>query len=101
MVEYERRRTEREKYGALRALAQLNRFYSYTSLVLGILAAAMVMAFAEMPGPAKLIFVFVFLLSGGFGFFHLQAQAQMIYILFDIARNSRVSCELLEQTPEQ
>ena len=99
MADYERRRTEREPYGTLRALAQLQMFSSYASLVLGILGAAIVMVFAPVPGPAKLIGVLIFLLSGGLGFFHLRAQAQTIYLLFDIARNSRMSRELLEKAP--
>ncbi|MFQ5927094.1 MAG: hypothetical protein ACE5MH_06630 [Terriglobia bacterium] len=99
MVEHERRRTEREQYGTLRALAKLHSFSSYTSLVLGILAAAAVMVFASWPGPGKLAVVLICLLAGGMGFFALRAQAQLIYILFDIARNSRLSHELLEKVP--
>lgn len=101
MADYERRRTEREQYGILRALAKLQIFSSYLALGLGILGAAIVVAFTPIPGPAKLAALLIFLLSGGLLYFHLRAQAQMIYILFDIARNTRVSRELLEKTPAQ
>ena len=101
MVEYERRRTEREQYVALRLLAKAHSFSAFASLVLGILAAAIVVAFSDEPGPAKLAGVLIFLLAGGLGFFHLRAQSQVIFMLFDIARNSRMSRELLEKAPTQ
>ncbi|MBI4461379.1 MAG: hypothetical protein HY653_00590 [Acidobacteria bacterium] len=99
MVEYERRRMEREEYGALRALAKLQSFSSYASLALGVLAASILVAFAPLPGPAKLAGLLICLLFGGVLYFFLRAQAQMIYILFDIARNSRASRERLEKMP--
>lgn len=101
MVEYERRQSEREEYGTLRALAKLQSFGSYLSLALGILFAGIWVGFMGVPGPIKLAGLLIFLLSGGLVFFHLRAQAQMIYILFDIARNSRMSREFLDRRPVQ
>ncbi len=99
MAEYERRRTEREEYATLRALARLQGLTGYASLGLGILGAAVVVSLADLPGPAKLAATLILLLAGWFGYFLLRAQAQMIYILFDIARNSRISRERLEGPP--
>jgi hypothetical protein len=97
MSEYERRHSERDDYATLRALARLQGLTGYASLGLGILGAAVVVAFAGLPGPAKLAATLILLLAGWFGYFLLRAQAQMIYILFDIARNTRLSRELLER----
>lgn len=94
----ERRRGEREKYVVLRLYARMLSAMGYVALVGGVLFAILVMLFADVPVPLRVSNAFVSLVLGGVYFVVVRATAQAIYLLFDVARNSKVSRELLEKT---
>jgi pilus assembly protein TadC len=94
----ERRHAEREKYLVLRFYARVLSVLGFGSLAVGTLFALLVVAFAEMPVPLRISNAFVALLLGGVYFIILRSTAQAIYLLFDVARNSKASRELLEKT---
>lgn len=95
--DFERRRSEREKYLVLRLYARLLTWMGYIALVGGTLFAALVIPLAEEPMPARIFTAFVSAVSGVIYFLILRATAQAIYLLFDVARNSKASRELLEK----
>ncbi len=94
----ERRHVEREKYVVLRFYARVLSVLGYGALVVGTLFALLVVAFAEVPLPLRISNAFLALAMGGVYFIILRSTAQAIYLLFDVARNSRTSRELLEKS---
>jgi len=94
----ERRRAEREKYLVLRVYARVLSVLGYGAMVVGALFALLVVAFAEVPVPLRISNAFLALMLGGVYFIILRSTAQAIYLLFDVARNSRASRELLEKS---
>ena len=94
----ERRHVEREKYLVLRVYARVLSVLGYGSLVVGTLFALLVVAFAEVPVPLRISNAFLALMLGGVYFIVLRSTAQAIYLLFDVARNSKTTRELLEKT---
>ncbi|MBI4467260.1 MAG: hypothetical protein HY656_07530 [Acidobacteria bacterium] len=95
--QFERRREEREKYLVLRLYARVVSGLSYTAAVVGPLFAVLVIAFGDMPVPLRISNAFLALVMGGVYFVILRATAQAIYLLFDVARNTKTSRELLEK----
>ncbi len=94
----ERRHVEREKYLVLRVYARVLSVLGFGSLVVGTLFAVLVVAFADMPVPLRVSNAFLALMLGGVYFIILRSTAQAIYLLFDVARNSKTTRELLEKT---
>lgn len=93
----EKRRSDREKYTVLRFYAKLLSVLSYFFLTLGA-TVAVVLALVGPGLPAqRLAMGFLSLVAGGLYYVLLQAGAQAIYLLFDMARNSKATRTLLEQ----
>ncbi|OFV84897.1 MAG: hypothetical protein A2620_06985 [Acidobacteria bacterium RIFCSPHIGHO2_01_FULL_67_28] len=82
----------------LRVYARVLSVLGYGALVVGTLFALLVVAFAEMPVPLRISNAFLALMLGGVYFIILRSTAQAIYLLFDVARNSRTTRELLEKS---
>jgi len=95
---FERRRAEREKYLVLRVYARLLTGLGYVVLVGGVLFAVLVLVFAEVPMQLRISNAFTALVMAAVYFVIVRATAQAIYLLFDVARNSKASRELLEKT---
>lgn len=94
----ERRHTEREKYLVLRLYARVLSVISYVVLVGMELFAVLVIPLANAPIPERVSIAFTSAIMGGVYFVILRATAQAIYLLFDVARNSKTTRELLEKT---
>ena len=93
----ERRRREREKYLVLRFYAKVLSLLSYIALVIGTLFAILVIPFAEEPMPVRISAAFTAVVMAGVYFVTLQSTAQAIFLLFDVARNTKTSREILEK----
>lgn len=98
-AEYERRHREREKYLVLRFYAKVLSILSYAALVIGTLFAILVIPFAEEPMPVRISAAFTAVVMSGVYFVTLQSTAQAIYLLFDVARDSKISREMLAKAP--
>lgn len=96
-AEFERRRREREKYLVLRFYAKVLSLLSYLALAIGTLFAILVIPFAEEPMPVRMLSAFTAVVMSAVYFVTLQSTAQAIYMLFDVARNSKISREILEK----
>ena len=93
----DRRRVEREKYRVLRFYARVLSVLGFGSAVVGTLFAVLVVAFAELPIPLRISNAILALALGAVYFIILRSTAQAIYLLFDVARNSKTTRELLEE----
>lgn len=93
----DRRRREREKYMVLRFYAKTLSVLSYFSLII-VLFASLVLLFGEMSLLQRIFYSVLMLLGAGTYFVILQSTAQAIYLLFDVARNSKASRDMLEKT---
>ncbi|MFQ5778104.1 MAG: hypothetical protein ACE5IP_08860 [Terriglobia bacterium] len=93
----ERRKTERQRYRVLRAHAKMLSYESYTGLVAGVFVAGVLFAYVEEVFVVRFGFAFLTLLASAAYFRFARAHAQVIYILFDIAHNTRVNREALER----
>lgn len=94
----ERRRPGREKYLVLRFYARLLSALGFVGLVAGVLFAVLAILYADVPMQLRFSNAFAAVVLGAVYFIIVRATAQAIYLLFDVARNSKASRELLEQT---
>lgn len=92
-----RRRRDREKYLILRFYARVLSLLAYAGVVVGLVFAVLVIFFAELPLALRLSNALVSVGAGAVYFVILRATAEAIYLLFDVARHSRASRELLER----
>lgn len=95
--EIERRHREREKYLVLRLYARVLSGLGYGSATVGLLFGVLIFFFGDMPVPLRISNGFISLLLGATYFLILRATAEAIYLLFDVARNSKAIRETLEK----
>lgn len=93
----ERRRQQREKYVVLRFYAKMVSWLSFIGLGVALLFGLLVIVYGEMPASQRFWYGFISAAGGLIYFVLFRAAAEAIYLLFDVARHSRASRELLEK----
>ncbi|MDA2912414.1 hypothetical protein MYX77_00380 [Acidobacteriia bacterium AH_259_A11_L15] len=95
---YERRRQpERGKYLILRFYAKLLSFLGFGAAVVGVVFGVLIVLYAEADDKLRYSRALLSVLLGGLTFVILRATAQVIYLLFDVARLARANQEALEK----
>ncbi|MFQ5724616.1 MAG: hypothetical protein ACE5G6_08980 [Terriglobia bacterium] len=95
---YERRRhLQREKYLVLRFYAKLLSLLGFGAAAVGVLFGVLVLLYAEADDKLRYSRALLSGLLGGLSFVILRATAQVIYLLFDVARLARANQEALEK----
>ncbi len=92
-----RRDADREKYLALRFYARALSILGFGAAAVGVIFALLIIFYAEASDELRYSRALLSALLGGVGYIILRATAQAIYLLFDLARNTRASREALEK----